>query len=454
MKRSKAKYCIPALAVLLLSTGCAGKGSLSLPTSENSAVSGGNLQTELIPITNVRNSFSEDANTLKSRTFDNINFADAYFTFTQTDKVYTFDYKITDYDISPDDAYNCMRKRLDEFFPGMFSDEEKTSEIRFFNVIPNFNEKGQRTEEYPTLEQYKALEEKNYPYVLSDHPTIGLRKSNDFSLRVMNGILREYDNGDLARRSGFDREIISFNVLNEFSVVYRTENLESEKVFHLLSGDISIADAVKSAEKKLSELKLSERELPFKMRIQNVNVLDIGNDRCAFYFGIVPEYKGIKSDCILPDETVFGFSTISDNTNELDSCGELIMCESDRICRYRYLNPASVYDITKSSSTASIIPLRNAAQTVSEYLSEDMQFNVLSVLAINKSFSDFNSFQSIDPESYESYERRVITIRPCWRFVLQPLTGGTDRLYYVFVDMLTGETYNTVQSMESDIYYD
>ncbi len=451
MKRPKAKYCIPALAVLLLSTGCAGKGSLSLPTSENSAVSGGNLQTELIPITNVRNSFSEDANTLKSRTFDNINLADAYFTFTQTDKVYTFDYKITDYDISPDDAYNYMCKRLDEFFPGMFSDEEKTSEIRFFNVIPNFNEKGQRTEEYPTLEQYKALKGKNYPDVLSDHPTIGLRKSNDFSLRVMNGILREYDNGDLARRSGFDREIISFNVLNEFSVVYRTENLESEKVFHLLSGDISIADAVKSAEKKLSELKLSERELPFEMRVQNVNVLDIGNNCYAFYFGIVPEYKGIKYNCVLPDDTVWGFSILYDNTKECDACGEAIMCEADKLCRYRFSHLSSTYDIIESGTADSIISLENAAEMVSEYMTAGMNFKALSVSAAYKPFSEIGIEEAVDNDTYE---KRAITVKPCWRFVLQPLTGGTDRLYYVFVDMLTGETYNTVQSMESDIYYD
>ncbi|MGN0683197.1 MAG: hypothetical protein ACI4JY_05915, partial [Oscillospiraceae bacterium] len=139
--------------------------------------------------------------------------------------------------------------------------------------------------------------------------------------------------------------------------------------------------------------------------------------------------------------------------NERDSCGELIMCKSDRICRYRYLNPASVYDVTKSCSTASIIPLKNAAQTVSEYLSEDMHFNVLSISAANKSFSDFSSYPT-DSKSYESYERRTITIRPCWRFVLQPLTGNTDRLYYIYIDMVTGKAYSTVQQMQSDVEYD
>lgn len=429
MRRRIAKFCILGLVVPLLITGC----------SDN-----GKNQAELSPIPEVRESFVEESNKLKSQTFDNLNFENTYFSFPDVNEVYSFEYKITDFDISADDAYDYMCRRIDELFPGMFSNEEKAREIKFYDV---------GTTEYPTLEQYKALEEKNYPYILSNHPTTGIKRGNKCLLRVLNGVLWSYDDGTLARLNGFTGNLGSFDALSKFPVIYRTENIESEKVFHLLDGDISIADAVNSAEKLLLELNLSERELPFKMRIRNVNVLDIGNDCCAFYFGIVPEYKGIKSDCILPDDSVLGFSSISDSTNERDSCGELIMCESDRICRYGYLNPASVYDVTKSSSIASIIPLKNAAQTVSEYLSEDMHFNVLSISAGNKSFSDFSSYPT-DSESYESYERRTITVRPCWRFVLQPLTGNTDRLYYIFIDMVTGKAYSTVQQTQSDVKYD
>lgn len=429
MRRCIAKFCILGLVVPLLISGC----------SDN-----GKNQAELSPIPEVRESFVEESNKLKSQTFDNLNFENTYFSFPDVNEVYSFEYKITDFGISADDAYDYMCRRTDELFPGMFSNEEKAKEIKFYDV---------GTTEYPTLEQYKALEEKNYPYILSNHPTTGIKRGNECLLRVLNGVLWSYDDGTLARLNGFTGNLGSFDALGKFPIIYRTENIESEKVFHLLDGDISIADAVNSAEKLLLELNLSERELPFKMCIRNVNVLDIGNDCCAFYFGIVPEYKGIKSDCILPDDSVFGFSTISDSTNERDSCGELIMCESDRICRYGYLNPASVYDVTKSSSIASIIPLKNAAQTVSEYLSEDMHFNVLSISAGNKSFSDFSSYPT-DSESYESYERRTITVRPCWRFVLHPLTGNTDRLYYIFIDMVTGKAYSTVQQTQSDVKYD
>ncbi len=452
MKGFKAKFCVSGLVILLLTTGCANKGTISQSTTEENLLehektSNENSPVEVIPISSAYDSFSEDANALKIQVFDNISFADAHFTFVQADEIHVLEYKTTSFDISPDDAYDYMCKRLDELFPKMFSDEEKANEIRFFDV-------GEM-EKYPTFEQYKTLEEKNYPYTLTNHPTTGINNESnrckECYLEVLNGVLWGYDNGSLAMQKEFSRNLNSFDILSNFPVVYRTEKLESSKTFHLSSGDISIVDAVRSAEKCLSELKLSERELPLKMRVQNVNVIDIGNGCCAFYFGLVPEYEGIKYNCLLPDDTVFGFSTLDDNTNEREACGEAIMCVADKICRYRLLNPASVYDIVECSSSTSIVPLKNAAEITSKYLTAGTSFNVLSVSSVYKSFSEIDYNQNID---YESYEKRKITIKPCWRFVLQPLTGSTDRLYYIFVDMLTGEPYRTVQLMESELEYD
>lgn len=253
MRRCIAKFYILGLVVPLLISGC----------SDN-----GKTQAELSPIPEVRESFVEESNKLKSQTFDNLNFENTYFSFPDVNEVYSFEYKITDFDISADDAYDYMCRRTDELFHGMFSNEEKVKEIKFYDV---------GTTEYPTLEQYKALEEKNYPYILSNHPTTGIKRGNECLLRVLNGVLWSYDDGTLARLNGFTGNLGSFDALSKFPVIYRTENIESEKVFHLLDGDISIADAVNSAEKLLLELNLSERELPFKMRIRNVNVLDIGS---------------------------------------------------------------------------------------------------------------------------------------------------------------------------------
>lgn len=449
MIKSKSRLCILVFIVLSLLSGCANKGTLGQSMSgENNPSS--TAEIEFLPITSVRENFDKDSSELKSRTFDNISFSNSYFSFTDASEFYTFDYKITSYDISADNAYSYMCKKLDELFPEKFNDEEKLKEIRFYDVG-----KKNKTDEFPTLEEYKNLADKNYPYILSNHPTTGVNSKNEKSkecyLRVSNGIVSDFDNGILARRCDFTRGLGSFDVLNNFPVIFRTENLESEKTFRLIDVDISIADAVKSAEKILCDFELSERELPFELKIQNVNVLDIGGDCCAFYFGIVPEYKGVKYNSMLPDDTVFGFSTIDDNTNEREICGEFIMCESDKICRFKFLNPASSYDIIEGEQTISIVSLSNAAQIVSEYLSGSMELDALSVSAVYKPFSDVKFGQEMDNENYE---KRDITVKPCWRFVLKPLTGDTKRLYYIFVDMHTGEAYRTVQQVVSGVSYE
>lgn len=444
------------LSMLFILTGCADKGTLGESTavengsgfnSEKNENSNIGAEIELMPITEVKETFAEESEKLKNRKFDNINFENAHFTFPQADEFHIFEYKLTDFNISPDGAYDYMCKRLDELFPGMFGDEEKESDIRFYDVGD--------VEEYPTFEQYKAMEKRNYPFIVTDHPTTGIssqsEKSAECCLEIMNGILERYDDGSLAKRCGYDRYLGSFNVLNEFPIVYRTEDLESDKIFHLESGDISVADAVKTAENLLSDLELSERELSYTLRIENVNVLDIGDQCCAFYFGIVPEYKGVKFHCMLPDDSVFGYSMIGDTANNLDVCGEVIMRGTDKICRFRQLCTAAMYDFIESDSSTSIIPLEKAAEMTSEYLTRGIRFKALGVSAVYKSFSEKDRDKY---DSYEEYEKRTITVRPCWRFVLKPLTGSTDRLYYIFADMLTGKIYSTVQQTGSEAEYD
>lgn len=420
----------------LLLTGCVNTGSI-----DESSI--------LTPISTVKSVFEEDSQSLRSQSFDNMDFSKTHFSFPQTDEFYSLEYKITDYNISPDCAYDYMCKRLDELFPGKFSDEEKASEIRFYDV-------GE-VSEYPTLEQYKALENRKYPHIVSDHPTTAISskkaKSDGCELWMYNGVLERYDNGFLTKLR--DNDTASPNrtmdVLDSFPVVCRTEDLGCEKVFHLSSGDISIADAVKTAEKQLSELELSEYELPVEVHIQNVNVLDIGDGCNAFLFGIVNEYKGVPFNCMLPDDSVYGYSWISDTTKELDMCGEAIMCEAGKLCRFRQMTTASFYDIVENDPVKSIVPMKDAAKTASEYMMAGMNFDVLSASAVYKTFSEK---EASDFEKYADYERRTIMIKPCWRFVLQPMTGNTERLYYIFVDMTTGKPYETVQQTSSGIKYD
>lgn len=443
------------ISVLILSTGCADKGTLGQLTSnaDNSDLStikkepsNSNSEIELSPIATVRESFEENVNKIKERKFDNISFENTFFSFTDATELCTLEYEseITKFTWSTDEAYDYISKRVDEFFPGMYNDEEKNYEIRFADAKAVNKETAQGLYRWPNLDQYKEMN------LMTDRP-LPIIVNNDCYIEIFNGMLRGYDLGDLAKRSGYDGRLDLFDALTEFPIVYRTENLESEKTYHLESGDISIADAVKSANKCLSELTLSSREVLFKPSVQSVNVIDIGDGCFAFCFAIVTEYKQVKFNAIEMDNTTYGVSPLSDATKELDFFGVALMYEADKLTRYRMLSPFNYSDVVETGTYSNIIPLEKATEITSNHLTNGINFKALSVTAVYKTFSDKDSTQYSDDEAYRY---RKINISPCWRFVLQPTTGATNKLYYVYVNMLTGKAYTSVQLMESSVEYD
>lgn len=454
------------LSFLFLLTSCADKGTLGQSTTEEnnsdidaltSAISGTGTEIELLPITEVRGKFNTDAGKIRAKIFDNLNFENTYFSFIKSNEVYTLEYEKTKFKCSPDEAYDYICKMTDQLLPGMYSDEEKAKEIRMTDCKP-INDKG-FPYRYPTFEQYKQMG------LATDQPRPIIANENCY-IETYNEILRGYDRGDLKRRGGYnlaaltdpetgygykdDGRIDMFDVLIAYPIVYRTVNLESEKTFHLVTGDISIAEAVKSANKYFSEMELSPREL-YKTVVQSVNVVDIGNGCYAFCFAVVPEYKQVKFARPEMDKNAIGITSISDTTNETQLTGSAVMYKKDDICRCRIGSPLFYYDIMETNSQSSVIPLGTAAESVSNYMTAGIKFNVKSVTATYKEISAKDYAQYPD---YESYDNRKITIKPCWRFVLKPTTGDTRKMYYAYVDMLSGKIYTLVQVMESEVEYD
>lgn len=453
MRRSKAKFYILGLVVPFLISGCAGNGK---------------NQAELLPIPEVRESFAEESNKLRSRTFDNVRFDEAYFSFTEANEFYSLKYQNlkTDFSQSPDEAYDYMCKQVDKLFPELYNDEQKAYEIRFDvileddeislpdNIDPKneeevkkwLNERSKNAHyKYPTLEQYK----KDYSEETTN-PALSISNQNCY-ITMRDGVMWAYEKGDLAKRIGSDIKLSRFDPLSQFPIVYRTENLESQKTFHLVSGDVSIAEAVKIANKCLSELELSSRKLLFKPVVQSVNVLDIGDGCFAFFFNIVEDYKQLKFNTLLKDDLCWGVSITYDSTHETDIGGDAVMYELGELTRFRLMTPFIYSDIGETNSYTSVIPLEKAAEIASNHLTDGMEFKAISVSPVYKDFSEKDSAQYTDEAPFED---RTITVIPCWRFVLQPLTGSTDRLYYIFVDMVTGEAYSTVQQMQSDVGYE
>lgn len=473
MSKLKTTLGVFGLSVSVFLTGCAGKGTLGQSTSagndsEQSSSVGNNsaLNSEktessppdaelgLVPVTEVKETFDKEADKIKSRSFDNINFENAYFSFPEASEVCALEYEKTKFTWSPDEAYEYMCRRTDELLPGKYNDEEKAYEIRFSDCGIIDHEK-KYPESCASLKQYKEMN------LVTDRPSTLLSNAECY-VEVMDGILYGYDLGTLKKRGGYDLDTLEspdtgygykddgridmFDVLLAYPIVLRTDDLKSEETFHLVSGDISIAEAVNSANKCLSELELSPRELPYKMSVQSVIVLDIGDGCYAFCFATVQEYKNIQYDSAKLDRNTIGISTISNATNETQLAGHAVMFEKDTLCRWRGGNRTLRHDITETDSQTSVIPLEKAAELASNYLSWNMRFKAQSVSAVYKEFSEKDHFEYTKPEDLEN---RKITVRPCWKFVLKPTTDP-KKLFHVYVDMLTGEVDTFVQLMQSE----
>ena len=411
-------------------------------------------ETEHVPIAEIKETFDERTDEIKNREFDNLSFDGTYFALPAANEVFDLEYhcEITDFTYSPDEAYEYLSERIDELFPNRYTDEQKEYEIRFVDAEPvnwttqnDLYSMANATDLsfYPNLEQYK--EEK----LITERPLPMIANRNCY-VELFNGILRGYDTGELAERSGYDGRVDKFDALEVFPVVYRTVDLGSDKIYHLESGDISIADAVKSADQCLSELELSFREVSFQPKVQSVNVLDIGDGCYAYCFKVVTEYKKMDFNAVEMDNISVGVTYTNDQTNEMDLFGVAIMYQAGQIARYRMLSPFSHSDISEIGSYDSVVPLEKAVEIASDYLTGAMNFNVLSVTAVYKSFSEKDAMEYTEEEDYR---HRKVTVRPCWKFILNP-TNTSDKLYYVFVDMITGKAYTCVQQMESEVGYD
>ena len=438
-KKRKVMSLILSLPALLLLAGCSEKETESNLTS----------------ISTLRQSFDEETERLRDREFDNLDFHDAYFAFPEVDAVYNLEYEnaVTDFTWSPEEAYDYLCKQTDELFPGLYDEEQKAYEIRFMDAEPVNREASDDiwsqinatdNYDYPTLEQYQEED-----LVTTELPC-PMITNRDCYLELYNGVLKGYDQGELARRTDYSGKLEKFDALEIFPIVYRTIDLHSLKTFHLESGDISIADAVQSADEYLSNLELSYRELPFQPKVQSVNVLAIGGGCYAFYFKVVEEYKGMEFHAAELDKTSIGITYLSDSTNEGGIGGVAAMCEAGQITRYRMSTPFLYSDVTETAEYDAIIPLEQAAELTSVYLTDGMEFKVLGATAVYVPISEKDSSQYMQEEEYQ---HRQITVRPCWRFFLQP-TNTTGKLYDVFVDMITGKTYTFIQVMESDVEYE
>lgn len=235
-----------------------------------------------------------------------------------------------------------------------------------------------------------------------------------------------YNGGQMKKYLGDESDYFptSFGVLDydkgRYSVDF-TENMDSTDVYHLLDGDISIADAAKKANALLAEVAAAVDDGEFQREVYAVNVVDIGDGVFGYIFQITNVVDGIKfayADARGGLCGGVGYVFSEEGAAGAESFDDLEMVRSDELWSFKTCNawkertPIETYD--------SIIPLSIAAEKASELLSAEMDFKALAVTLVYDIKGDGDE------------------LMPCWRFFLEN-TAKQEQGYHVYVNALTGE---------------
>ena len=136
-------------------TGVSSDADLSSDTSVNS---GSDTELKFAPVTEIRENFSQTAEALREREFDNLDFSKTEFEFPEVDSV-------TELSIEPylskdaQEIYDFFSASIDTLMPGKYSEEQKRNTIRFYDYYEADPENPENIpplpESFPTIEDYK-----------------------------------------------------------------------------------------------------------------------------------------------------------------------------------------------------------------------------------------------------------------------------------------------------------
>lgn len=389
----------------------------------NSSKKNSEILTELTDISKVGESFDDEIEKLKESEFDNISFADLnVYSFPEIDAVYSLNV-VQNSNGTADELYKFMCEKIDELMPDKYTDEQKLNEICFVDC-GYFDENARQ---FPNYRQYKenGLETET-PWLLFDV------KENYFD--VVNDGLRVYNSGAAVKRGDNDRKTLDYYYLTgKYDVVLYTEDMGQEKSFELQGGELSIDQAREFADNYLENERLFLYDRGINFCTDGVKVLDMKNGKYGYVFSIVGKYKGMKFSGADARNSETGITFVTNSTNEIGRPGTFCVTEKGKV---DYFDLVMIYDAVEEETYTSIVPLNKAAELASESLTPGISFSAERITAVYKEFSNKPSNGYSDPQEYSD---RSIFARPCWRFTLRPTTGNTDRLYFVFVDMITGK---------------
>ena len=406
----------------MITSGCASDPQpSSAPVSDpdtgsgSSNVSEPDAGYEFAPITEIRESFEKDAENIKNKGYDNLNFDKAvFFPPPQIDSI--SELKLVGLaGKSTDEVYDFFCKTVDTLTDNKYTDEEKRNEIRFADIERDESKPDSYT--WPNIDEYKNGKETDDPWAVIDN--------KDYFIWLGGGVLLKFNNGDLLDHEGVERVHLegNYSMLSHRHVLY-TEDLTSTDTYRLVDGEISIADAAKFAQNYLDELAYTpyaDANL-LKPRIYAVNVFDIGGDCYGYDFMITYEYNEVWFDRYESKKGgrgMYGYETDYDKRNYGSWMGCIDMIRTDKI--HCFADICKPYGVVEVEPTKEIITIGSAADAVSEFYSRYMNFTITEVSMV---WLDTQKWGAAVQEAY-----------PCWKFKMY----ANGVIYHTFVDVITGE---------------
>lgn len=357
------------------------------------------------PISKIAENFPQITEELRTSNFENLNFSKSEFSFPEIDSIAELSTDIFAVN-GAQEIYDFFSESIDNLMPGKFSEEQKRSGIRFYDVDQPENEPA---DSFPTIDDYK-LTEYPWPFFQTDECFVDMRF----------GTLRWFDNGDLKRLKGEGGSPVMESMSQYGNSVAFITDMNCTDEYELQNGKISIKAAAEFVNNFLATKSFSLDETVARSKVVAVSVVDIGGGKYGYNFIITPEYKNVPFD----HYEMRGGAGVRLVANDYDKRsygvmpGQIGMIETDKI--YQFIDPAYPHCLTENEVLTSIITPQNAAEIVSEFYSGHMTFFVTSISAVYL------------PSN---------TIEPCWKFIM----SCNGEQYHTFVNMHTGEVHVYIQ---------
>lgn len=200
----------------------------------------------------------------------------------------------------------------------------------------------------------------------------GVHETDEYFWYFLDGSGAKMNRGNCMRSVEKERQIAGWMPRDNYSAV-SSYTLPDRSVFKLEDGEISLDDAAKFCEKYLSDTAPYSRTSEANFKVSRADILELG-ESSAFVFYLTKTYNGIPFDSLNAEVKTTGFS--NENGYNFDN-SEVLMTKSNEI-EYFYLSDLNC-KITAADKLTDVVPLKKAADVVSDTMSEFVTFEVKNV---------------------------------------------------------------------------